>query len=76
METCLYGDYFAEPYEKAGYNVLTIDARAHGLSDGHFNSLGHHESKDTCLWAKYLHETYGIEEVVLHGVCIGSSVAA
>lgn len=75
-ETCLYGDYFAQPYAACGYNCLTIDARAHGLSDGHFNSLGHHEAKDLVLWAKFLHDECGVEEVILHGVCIGSSVAA
>ncbi|MBR4767392.1 MAG: hypothetical protein IK088_00265, partial [Lachnospiraceae bacterium] len=46
METCLYGCFFAEPYEKIGFNVLTIDPRAHGLSDGRYNSLGFTEYRD------------------------------
>ncbi len=75
METCLYGCYFAEPYRAAGYNVLTYDNRAHGLSDGHFNSLGYKEYRDVLAWCRMLHDSYGIEEIVLHGICIGSSCA-
>lgn len=75
METCLYSDFYAAPYEKAGLNVLTVDNRAHGLSDGRFNSLGFHEYRDVIAWAKYLHEEKGIRNVILHGVCIGSSTA-
>lgn len=75
METCLYSDFYAEPYEKAGCNVLTIDNRAHGLSDGRYNSLGHHEHRDVIAWAKFLHEEKGIERIVLHGVCIGCATA-
>jgi len=33
-------------FRAAGYNVLTFDFRAHGLSDGRFTSVGHHETND------------------------------
>ena len=33
-------------FRAAGYNVLTFDFRAHGLSDGKFTSVGHHETND------------------------------
>ncbi len=75
METCLYSCFFAAPYEAAGYNVLTIDNRAHGLSDGRYNALGYQEYRDVIAWAKMLHDEKGIEKIVLHGVCIGSSCA-
>ncbi|MBR6321612.1 MAG: alpha/beta fold hydrolase [Lachnospiraceae bacterium] len=75
METCLYGCYFAETYRAAGYNVLTYDNRAHGLSDGKINSLGYKEYRDVLAWCRMLHDSYGIEEIVLHGICIGSSCA-
>ena len=75
METCYYSAFFAEPYEKAGYNVLTIDPRAHGKSDGRYNSLGYKEWSDVIAWAKMLHEEKRIRMIVLHGVCIGSSAA-
>ncbi|MBO4410834.1 MAG: hypothetical protein J5794_01400 [Lachnospiraceae bacterium] len=75
METCLYSDFYAEPYANCGLNVLTIDNRAHGLSDGRYNSLGFLEHRDIIAWAKYLHDERGIEKIVLHGVCIGCSTA-
>src|SRR5437764_8699442 len=33
-------------FQAAGYHVLTFDFRAHGLSDGRFTSVGHHETND------------------------------
>ncbi|MBR1974372.1 MAG: alpha/beta fold hydrolase [Clostridia bacterium] len=70
-----YGYYFAKPYPELGYNVLTLDARAHGESDGTFNTVGFEEHKDLLAWAKLLHDEYGIKHIVFHGICIGSSCA-
>ena len=39
-ECLIYGYYFAIPYAKNGCNVLVVDPRAHGLSDGEFNTVG------------------------------------
>ena len=33
-------------FQAAGYNVLCFDFRAHGMSDGRFTSVGHHETND------------------------------
>ena len=68
-----YGYYFVQPYPDMGFNVLLIDQRAHGLSDGKYNTLGFEEHKDLIKWAELLHDEYGIKSIVLHGVCIGSS---
>jgi fermentation-respiration switch protein FrsA (DUF1100 family) len=38
----------------AGYNVLCFDFRAHGLSDGRFTSVGHHETNDVLGAVEYL----------------------
>ena len=75
MESLLYSYFFAEPYQKSGYNVLVIDNRSHGLSEGKRCCLGYSEYKDIIAWSKLLHETFGVNSVVLHGICIGSSVA-
>lgn len=75
METSMYSYYFAEPYRKAGYNVLAIDNRSHGLSDGRYNCLGLKEYADITAWAKKLHDELGVKEIVLHGICIGSATA-
>lgn len=75
METCLYSDYYADVYAEAGLNVLTIDNRSHGKSDGRYNAIGFRECSDVIAWARFLHETKGIGRVMLHGVCIGASAA-
>ena len=75
METCVYSYFFASPYEKCGFNVLVIDNRAHGESDGRLNCLGYREEKDVLAWAAFLHDKKGNESVLLHGVCVGSSTA-
>ena len=75
MESLLYSYFFAEPYRAAGYNVLVIDNRAHGESDGIVSSLGFREYKDILRWAALLHDTLGNAAVFLHGICIGCSTA-
>lgn len=74
-ESLEYGYYFAKPYAENGCNVLVVDPRAHGMSDGEFNTVGFEESKDALAWAKYIHEYYGAKSVIFHGVCIGAAGA-
>lgn len=73
METAYYGAFYAEPFIKAGYNVLCIDPRAHGLSEGDKITLGFKEAVDAIEWAKYLHDEFGIERVALYGLCGGAT---
>lgn len=73
METCVYSYFFAPPYKKSGYNVLAIDNRSHGLSDGRYNTVGMKEYKDILAWAKFAHDTCGSKKVFFHGICIGSA---
>ena len=68
-----YGYYFVQPYRSLGFNVMTIDARAHGESDGVYNTVGFEEHKDLLAWARMLHEKYHIKSIIFHGICIGSS---
>lgn len=73
-EASPYCYFFAETYQKAGYNVLAIDNRSHGFSEGRRVSLGFKEYRDILKWGEMLHER-GNEAVVLHGICIGASTA-
>ena len=41
-------------FRDAGYNVLCFDFRAHGMSDGRFTSVGHHETNDVLGAVQYL----------------------
>lgn len=75
MESLKYSYYFAEPYRRAGYNVLVIDNRSHGYSDGVFCCLGYREYADLQCWSRLLVEELHNKKVFLHGICIGSSAA-
>ncbi|MBQ8038844.1 MAG: alpha/beta hydrolase [Lachnospiraceae bacterium] len=72
-ESLRYGYYFSKPYSDAGMNVLVVDPRAHGFSDGKYNTVGFEESKDALAWAKFLHQTYQVKDIVYHGICIGAA---
>lgn len=74
-ESLLYGYYFAEPFQKLGYNILVIDQRAHGESEGVYNCVGIREREDVSAWMDHIRQKYGIEHFVIHGICIGSSIA-
>ena len=72
-ESLRYGYYFAIPYSKNGYNVLVCDPRAHGMSDGEFNTVGFEESKDAMAWVRFLEDNHNVRSVVFHGICIGAA---
>ena len=72
-ETLVYSLFYAESYRKANVNVLVIDTRAHGESDGKFHGCGYMERYDIYAFIHYLEEKEGIDKVILHGICVGSS---
>ena len=74
-ESLLYSYYFADVYVKSGHNILVIDVRAHGLSDGKYQTGGIKESDDLILWIKLINERFNITDFTIHGICIGGSTA-
>lgn len=73
---CLkYSYHYALPYQKAGINVLVIDARCHGESDGVYTTIGVAESRDAIAWAEYLHDRENMKKVFFHGVCLGGAAS-
>ncbi len=72
-ECLMYSYYFAQPYKAGGANVLVIDSRCHGKSDGKYSTIGEKESLDVIKWVEYLKYGFGIFEVYFHGICIGSA---
>lgn len=73
MESGTYSYYFSEPYRAAGYNILAIDNRSHGLSEGRYNCVGLKEYKDILNWIRFAHDELKNEKVYIHGICIGSA---
>ena len=74
-EALTYSYYFAQPYRSFGYNILLIDNRAHGLSDGNYNCVALREYRDVQQWIALLTGTLGNKAVLLHGICIGAAAA-
>jgi len=72
-EACSYGYYFAQPYQDLGYNVLVVDNRSTGESDGVYNCVGMKEYRDIIAWMRFLEKETATKRILLHGICIGSA---
>lgn len=74
-EGCIYSYHYAEPYRRMGYNVLVIDQRAHGNSEGTNSGIGFLEQNDVIAWLRLLEAELHTTHAVLHGACIGAACA-
>lgn len=59
---------------KVGHNVLLIDERAHGKSEGHTISFGINERFDCLSWIEYAKKRFGDDvRIFLYGVSMGAA---
>ena len=59
---------------EAGHNILLIDERAHGKSDGHVITFGVKERRDVLSWIEYSIGRFGRDiDIFLVGVSMGAS---
>ena len=59
---------------KYGYNMILIDERAHGLSEGHSITFGVREVQDLIKWVEYARERFGKDiNLVLVGISMGGA---
>lgn len=72
-ECLIYAYYYAKPYLESGYNLLFVDPRGHGFSEGHYSTVGIKEGEDIVAWMNYIHNNFKQEKFVLHCVCVGGS---
>lgn len=58
---------------EAGHNVLLVDQRAHGQSEGKCLTFGIMERKDCLSWLRYVEGRFGKVPVYLVGISMGAS---
>lgn len=70
-----YIDYqFTDIFFEEGYNVLLIDMRSHGESEGKVASYGYNESKDIGSWVRWIKDKIGEDAYIgLHGQSMGAA---
>ncbi len=57
-----------------GYNLLIVDQRAHGESDGHTLTFGIKEKYDCIDWVRYIIARFGADvKILLGGVSMGAA---
>ena len=57
-----------------GFNVILIDERGHGQSEGHSITFGKKEQKDVPVWINKAKEIFGEDkEIILIGISMGAS---
>ena len=60
-------------FDKLGYNILLIDQRAAGDSEGAYDTYGLKESQDLTIWIDYLNEKYPGVVIALFGLSMGAA---
>lgn len=66
--------YLAEEYLKIGINVLAVNCRGHGLSEGKLAGIAKRDARDLVSWIEALVKKFGTDcEVYLHGVSMGAA---
>ena len=64
----------AKFFHEQGYEVLLLDLRAHGESEGEYVGFGVLDRFDTLEWVRYVRERFGKNiKIVLHGTSMGGA---
>ena len=68
-----YMKYFAKKFYDMGFNILMIDLRTHGDSEGKIYSLGYLERLDILAWIEYIKNNYNNPKIILYGISMGAN---
>lgn len=66
---------YAEVFKNLNFNILCIDLRGHGKSEGKYYTLGVYDSDDVILWTKWLKEKFDAKKIILFGESMGGATA-
>jgi dipeptidyl aminopeptidase/acylaminoacyl peptidase len=66
----------AESLAQAGYHILLIDLRGHGLSEGNQNSYGYREALDVVAAVEYAASLPGVDHIGAVGTSLGGAAVA
>ena len=64
---------FAQRFTARGYNVLMVDLRGHGKSEGNYVGMGIHDRLDIVDWINYLIEKDSERKIMLFGISMGAA---
>ena len=64
---------FVNKFHSLGYNVLAVDARAHGDSEGTKIGMGWPDRLDIIEWIKLILSWDANAQIILHGVSMGAA---
>ena len=60
-------------FDHRGFNILAVDQRCFGMSEGRYSTLGWLEHYDLINWINYLVNSAEDAEIVLYGVNLGAA---
>ncbi len=60
-------------YCDMGFNILLVDQRAHGLSEGRLITFGVKESCDVISWIEFVNAKFSPKQIVLSGLSMGAT---
>ncbi len=70
------GLFHIKAFYDMGYDILAVDLRAHGKSEGKYVGFGILDRFDVLCWIKYVRERFGKDQkIILHGVSMGATTA-
>lgn len=65
---------FIDMFFEVGYNVLLIDMRSHGESEGNYATYGYQESKDIEQWINWVKDKFGSNAYMgIYGFSMGAA---